>query len=1104
MAQININPDPNEKPWIAGGVPEMTPEIINEIELLPEFQINPEVLTIPLPVDVDNSLRSYMTDIFRQNGNSCSQAAAVGYMFTYEINRQRNIPSDNDSTRYHPSFTYNFLNYSSPDSGTYIHDGLRILKEMGCPSITTYGRSIGEADPKEWISGYDKYFKAMQNRIISYEKIDMPSDSGLFDLKHWLYDHNSEDTIGGLVVFAVKNMGGCDIQIIQDGPEMGKSIIISCKTTSEWDAHALTIVGYDDNISYDINANNIIEENELGAFKIANSWDVVWPTESDGGFCYILYSLFSDDSVFLNGNYGYICHAVADYDPEITIKAKMTHPYRKGFSQQLGSDTIAGELTPSSVKSIFGYFKSGDFSLSLTGMEPPDDTLDWLVDYSYLLYNDPTKNLGKLFYRPRTSMNFQDDGMLWYGSMVDHRWGETFELPLSNIPDTMEYTQQWKFSVNYDLLPFSIDVDTLLVTNQIFRLSDTLSEGATLTIGSGHSNTELHLHDAELLIEEGSVLYLSAYSSLIAKSGTNKIIVKGSLIIEPNAYLKSEGNATLEIYFESDTINSNYSNCTIENVKITGYSHALTINECHLSGLQVHYSSGNLVFSDNTCFNSVLKAYHPLNSSSFCSITNNSFDNNNNTPGWSVITIEDYPSFLIQDNSIQYNYDRGVELFYAGMEARGVHSLENNTIQFTGFPMDSVAELGIHAYYSNVDIHNNKIQYNDYGITGFHRSELTVLGDSLAEDFDETQLIGDNTKSQCLFNLSTFPTVFHWNVVRDVSSQDRPFIKVVEFDEMIEDTNEVRDWSGDHDFDVTYNCWVNDTNPDDRLVPNGAYLWRPAWCPGSGHLFQEEEPKLLYEQAMAEITEGDYTEAESGFKQIISVYPEDKYAQASLKELFALNPAIYDTNYMIFMTYCDSLSINPGDSLLGTTADWLSIHCKIKDKQYQSAINELDSVLSNAGTVADSVFAMIDLNYVYLNALDSNNLQSRCISKNDNMLARTSDGYSKKRKDWIELLMKDTEVEHGDQTEPINDQSISQTSQNISIYPNPASENINIISNKPINEIFIYNTIGGQVFFSDNAVKQMIIDVGSLPAGLYFVQCRIDGAIITRKIVVLP
>lgn len=346
IAQININPDPNGEPWLVGGVPEITPEMQAEIDSISNFKLNPSCLLLNLPASVDNSKNPFMRGIFRQNGNSCAQASTVGYMFTYEINYERNIPSNHDSVLYHPSFTYNFLNYGRADSGSRIDDGLRILKEMGCPSIQIYNTSIEQADSTEWITGYEKYYSAIQNRIVDDETIDMVSDSGLFFMKHWLANHNSQDTVGGLAVFAVKHMDSVNYQMIQEGPETGKSIIVSSTYTCKSDAHVLTIVGYNDSIRYDLNNTGTYEENELGAFKVANSWGKSWKRPIDSGYCYILYSLFSDDSIFLNGKDAYICHASFNYEPEITIKAKMTHPNRKYFTNQLGSDTITGNSSP--------------------------------------------------------------------------------------------------------------------------------------------------------------------------------------------------------------------------------------------------------------------------------------------------------------------------------------------------------------------------------------------------------------------------------------------------------------------------------------------------------------------------------------------------------------------------------------------------------------------------------------------------------------------------------------------------------------------------------------------------------------------------------------
>ena len=245
--------------------------------------------------------------------------------------------------------------------------------------------------------------------------------------------------------------------------------------------------------------------------------------------------------------------------------------------------------------------------------------------------------------------------------------------------------------------------------------------------------------------------------------------------------------------------------------------------------------------------------------------------------------------------------------------------------------------MGIHSYFSNAIIENNYVGRNDYGLTGFHGSNLTVTGNSQAQNNDATQFIADNTISQCLFTYSSFPIEFEYNVFRDNTSVTNPFIKAVEFDEMIIDTNQNREIRGIPDFVVKNNCRVDDQDPSDRLLPLDHYKWRPAWCPGESMMKSEDVIETMFYEAMAEIEAENYLAADSGFKQIIAGFPENRFALASLKELFALNPSLYDSDYSILKAYCDSLSINPGDSLLGKTAEWLSIHCNIRDAYYQQA-----------------------------------------------------------------------------------------------------------------------------------------------------------------------
>ncbi len=482
--------------------------------------------------------------------------------------------------------------------------------------------------------------------------------------------------------------------------------------------------------------------------------------------------------------------------------------------------------------------------------------------------------------------------------------------------------------------------------------------------------------------------------------------------------------------------------CSGDELYITGSN--------EFSNAMLDLSKGNIIISDSNIFNnSSVKIAQPLDEASFIEISNNSFDNDTTYVTTAVVTIEDYRNFQIDTNAFSYASGRGIELFYAGWEGRGVQQIAKNIIELKQPSASIWSDVGVHSYCSHATIKNNRIRENSYGLVAFHNSDINVLGDSSAYDYTKTQLIADNTRCQCLFNFASFPVEFHGNVFRDTviyANQYHPFIKTVEYDELMQDTTGAPEWILDPFLDVTYNCWVHDSNLYDRLIPVGAYFYSPAWCPpgGEGHLKTTNIPQSIYYQAKIDIQDSNYLLADIGYKQLISEYPEDKYALASLKGLFALNPALHGTSYSSLKSYYDSLSLNPGDSLLGKTADWMSIRCDVENHHYQQAINSLDSILANPGTYADSVFALIDLGKVFAEMTDSAGLKASLTTRNPAVIPGTYTQFIAWRKDWVDLLLKFTETPPPNKSP--NDKGIDEVMpcRFISVYPNPAANNLNV------------------------------------------------------------
>jgi hypothetical protein len=689
-----------------------------------------------------------------------------------------------------------------------------------------------------------------------------------------------------------------------------------------------------------------------------------------------------------------------------------------------------------------------------------------------------------------------------------------------------------------------VDTTQSIVGNYLIGRKLTLALGVTLSEASNYNHhLNIFLNDSsEILVEDGADLDIACYfSDFVGCSGKSKITVLGDLSptkmyfsAYPGAEILLDFNNTESQYaldhfkfvntnvsgicdslsfslcnFENSTIDFSgnklniFNNNNLYNAKLNFTGNELNISQLNqIDSSEINISSGNATIDyENDFSNSSIDVSNPRSLSSSCTITGNSFENTSTIQSINVITIEDYTNFLIENNSIEYDEHCGIGLFYAGLDERGEHAIRNNNpIRFTGTGIPLLAELGIHSYFSNGLIENNHIDNNDFGISGFHQSNLSVMGESSAQYEENTQVIEDNTISQCIFSYSSFPYEFQYNVLRDESLENKPFIQTVEYDLISQDTNLNRgmNWDTLH---VEYNCWVNDTNPSDRLIPSGKYSWRPTWCPGEGHLKSADIPGTLYEQALNNIDEGYYLEAESGFKQIIAEYPKNNFAQASLKGLFSLNPAIHDTDYTYIKAYCDSLAMNPGDSLLGKSAEWLSIHCNIRDMQYQLAVNSLDSIIFNPGTLADSVFAMIDLCKVFSLMNETSGSKSALYTRHPDIIPESREKYITQRKEWIDLLLRPAES----QTQGIDtlgDQAVEEIPARIlAVYPNPTDGSFTIRYSSTLQGAVRIQvlSITGQALTDMNfeinspGEYQHVVNNNDLPAGIYFVVLSVNG-----------
>lgn len=361
---------------------------------------------ITLPAVVDNSTQPYLRPVFSQLGASCGQSASVAYNFCYEINRLRQIPSDTISNTYPDHFTWNFMNGTLPYYGegvSYFHT-FDILYDAGNPTEEVYG-PITMDDDFYWMSGYEKYYSAMHNRISSANSIHVGTPEGLEILKHWLHNHLEGSEVGGLANFYAGIWN--TTQLPPNSPEAGKSVITTWRPNA---SHAMTIVGYNDSIRFDSNGDGMFTNHldinndglvdmrdwEIGGLKFVNSYGDWF---GDEGFCYMLYSSlaikYGQGGIWNNS--AHVLFPDTSYNPQLTIKASVKHTKRGRLKISAGISTDTSRYVPEHTMdfSIFNY-QGLDYYMS--GNKNPDGkTLEIGLDISPLLSYVQAGQMARIF-----------------------------------------------------------------------------------------------------------------------------------------------------------------------------------------------------------------------------------------------------------------------------------------------------------------------------------------------------------------------------------------------------------------------------------------------------------------------------------------------------------------------------------------------------------------------------------------------------------------------------------------------------------------------------------------------------------------------------------
>ena len=245
--------------------------------------------TSVLPDHVNNALTPYFPPVIDQQGGSCGSASRICYMFSHELNSFRGT-NGKDAHNYYPSHFVWLLTNGNSGKDAFV-------QFVGVPSAQTYGGQtysklfgyqVESQNDFGWMTGYDKWYEGMFNRMLkpAHFTESLGTEAGREAVKRWIYNHNGDTDFhsGGIVGIGCAS-AGLQLADVGNSPANAALGIVGQKYLKAWGTqvdHAMTIVGYDDRIEFDLNGNGIYGEasaDERGAWIMVNSWSDTWANQ---------------------------------------------------------------------------------------------------------------------------------------------------------------------------------------------------------------------------------------------------------------------------------------------------------------------------------------------------------------------------------------------------------------------------------------------------------------------------------------------------------------------------------------------------------------------------------------------------------------------------------------------------------------------------------------------------------------------------------------------------------------------------------------------------------------------------------------------------------
>ena len=246
-----------------------------------------------------------------------------------------------------------------------------------------------EKDISNWDASEKDWANAGNHRLLDYTylskdigltgyEVTNPKDEDLDVIKAAVNDGHILSITTWISGFELKNI---EDTTLNPANKDFKGEVYITKIKSASGCHRMTIVGYNDDIWYDINGDGQVQEAEKGAFKIVNSWGKGYGTN---GYYWLAYDALNQKSQVSDsvntaertrGAYDIICINVEEYDSDSEIR--MVVSLNSGHRHKLNVEVTAknketGESKTQKMGCFIGYAKPSNI-FSFEGTKTASD-----------------------------------------------------------------------------------------------------------------------------------------------------------------------------------------------------------------------------------------------------------------------------------------------------------------------------------------------------------------------------------------------------------------------------------------------------------------------------------------------------------------------------------------------------------------------------------------------------------------------------------------------------------------------------------------------------------------------------------------------------------